>query len=204
MALRGILACLCLLAVLPCSHQTKNCSSQFLEDLTADLQMAVECSAKPRWTLQQMATLLLNVRNLTKTLRDSQGDQLVKCPQPKVPKNGGLACASVANSRFCKPLCNHGYDFAFLRKSRVFEECSAATGYKWSTQYIGGNKLAVCNEAALQVAGAKSAYFAKGEDCLTTMGNEQRKNDTLEEVAEELKNHDGVDGDVVSLSLLCG
>lgn len=32
-------------------------------------QMAVECSAKPRWTLQQMAALQLNVRNLTKTLR---------------------------------------------------------------------------------------------------------------------------------------
>ncbi|XP_051936241.1 uncharacterized protein LOC127610308 [Hippocampus zosterae] len=203
MALRGILAWLCLLAVLPCSHQTKNCSSQFLEDLMADLQMAVECSAKSVWTPQQTATLLLNVRNLTKTLRDFQGDQLIKCPQPKVPKNGGLACARVANSRFCKPLCNHGYDFAFLRRSRVFEECGPATGYKWSTQYIGGNKLAICNEAALQVAGAKTAYFAKDEDCLTTKENEQRKNDTLKVVAEELKKHDGIDGDVELLSLLC-
>lgn len=38
-----------------------------------------------------------------------------------------------------------GYDFAFLRISRLYEECSVQTQYKWTTQYIGGNKLAVCN-----------------------------------------------------------
>lgn len=43
---------------------------------------------------------------------------------------------------------SQGYDFAFLRRSRIFDECSSQTGYKWNTQYVGGNKLAVCNGKA--------------------------------------------------------
>lgn len=38
-----------------------------------------------------------------------------------------------------------GYDFNFMRRSRLFEECSAATQHKWTTQYIGGNRLAICS-----------------------------------------------------------
>lgn len=38
-----------------------------------------------------------------------------------------------------------GFDFAFLRLSRVYDECSERTKYKWDSQYIGGNTLAVCN-----------------------------------------------------------
>lgn len=38
-----------------------------------------------------------------------------------------------------------GYDFGFLRISRLYEECSDATSYTWTTQYVGGNKLAICN-----------------------------------------------------------
>ncbi len=37
-----------------------------------------------------------------------------------------------------------GYDFTFLRRSRLFEECSSATQDKWTTQFIGGNRLAIC------------------------------------------------------------
>lgn len=43
---------------------------------------------------------------------------------------------------------SQGYDFQFLRKTRVYEECSEQTKYKWGTQYIGGNKLAVCTGKA--------------------------------------------------------
>ncbi|XP_037128099.1 uncharacterized protein si:ch1073-126c3.2 isoform X2 [Syngnathus acus] len=213
MALKGILACLCLVAaVFPCSHQddvqTNNCSSHLLEELSDDLKMAAECNTMSRWTPQQRATLLLYMRNLTEMLhtqhlRECQGGEPVNCPQPEVPKNGGLVCTTVANRRFCKALCNHGYDFAFLRRSRVFDECSAATGYKWRSQYIGGNTLAVCNEATLQVAGAKTAYFPKDEDCLTTKGQE-KESDIVLQFEEELKNHDGVDGAVESACLLCG
>lgn len=45
-------------------------------------------------------------------------------------------------------LVSQGYDFAFIRRSRIFDECSAQTGYKWNTQYVGGNKLAVCSGKA--------------------------------------------------------
>ncbi|XP_077351803.1 uncharacterized protein LOC144001401 isoform X2 [Festucalex cinctus] len=188
--------------------QTKNCSSQFLEDLTGDLQVAAECSIKPKWTPQQRAALLVHMRNLTEMLHtqqlsECQGAEPVKCPQPEVPENGGLVCATVAARRFCKPMCNHGYDFQFLRKSRAFEECSAATAYKWSTQYIGGNKLAVCQEV-IQVGGVETAYFPQGEDCLTTKGSQQSASDILQDFIEETKNRHGANGDVESLCLLCG
>lgn len=42
-------------------------------------------------------------------------------------------------------LLSQGYDFAFLRRSRIYEECSKETRYKWTTAYVGGNKLAVCS-----------------------------------------------------------
>lgn len=44
---------------------------------------------------------------------------------------------------------SQGYDFNFLRRSRLFEECSEQTGHKWVTQYVGGNKLAMCNGEAI-------------------------------------------------------
>uniref|UniRef100_A0A671KZX4 Uncharacterized protein n=1 Tax=Sinocyclocheilus anshuiensis TaxID=1608454 RepID=A0A671KZX4_9TELE len=40
--------------------------------------------------------------------------------------------------------CKQGYDFKFIRRSRLFEECSSATQDKWTTQSIGGNRLAIC------------------------------------------------------------
>lgn len=40
-------------------------------------------------------------------LTDCQGAQPEECPQANVPKNGGLACVTVANRRYCKPLCNY-------------------------------------------------------------------------------------------------
>ena len=38
-----------------------------------------------------------------------------------------------------------GADFVFIRRSGLFDECSEQTGFKWNSQYVGGNKLAVCN-----------------------------------------------------------
>ncbi|XP_077468854.1 uncharacterized protein LOC144084369 isoform X2 [Stigmatopora argus] len=199
---------LCLLAVLAHSYrdvQTKNCSAQLVDDLVADIKVAVECSINP----EQKAGLLFHMRNLTQMLHMSQlqeckGAEPGKCSQPEVPQNGGLACATVGQRRFCKPLCNHGYDFAFIRRSRVFEECSPATGFRWRTQYVGGNKLAVCSESNVQVAGAKTAYFDRDADCLITKWEEHRKNQVLQVFVEELMNGGGADGEVQSLCLLCG
>ncbi|XP_057705054.1 uncharacterized protein si:ch1073-126c3.2 [Corythoichthys intestinalis] len=207
MATKRTLAFLCLLAVFAHSCQvvqTKNCSTQLVDDLKANLKVAVECNINP----EQKAGLLVHMRSLTQMLHTNQlqeckGAEPVNCTQPEVPQNGGLACATVAQKRFCKPLCNHGYDFAFLRRSRVFEECSASTGFKWSTQYIGGNKLAVCSESNLQVSGVKTAYFAEDADCLNTKRRGQRNSSILQDFVTELKKHSGVD-EVQSSCLLCG
>lgn len=37
-----------------------------------------------------------------------------------------------------------GYDLAFMRRTRIFDERSAPTGFDWNSQYVGGNKLAMC------------------------------------------------------------
>ncbi|XP_054655701.1 uncharacterized protein si:ch1073-126c3.2 [Dunckerocampus dactyliophorus] len=213
-ALKTTAAWLCLLAVLPCSNQdqvpVKNCSSQLLEDLSADLQVALECSVSPsaKWSTQQTAALLLHMRNVTDVLHKHQqsecyGAEPVECPEPEVPKNGGLVCATLANRRYCKPLCNHGYDFAFIRRSRLFDECSEQTGYRWNSQYIGGNALAFCNEASIQVAGGKTAYFPKDNSCLATKTSDHKHSDIIQDFTEELKGLH-LEADAQSLCLVCG
>ncbi|XP_018516337.1 uncharacterized protein si:ch1073-126c3.2 isoform X2 [Lates calcarifer] len=224
MALKGTLiwicsladtVCLCLLAVLSLSatqHETSphNKQPQLFERLNADLKVAVESGENLPATLtaQQSAALLLLVRNLADSLhkhqlKDCQGSEPKNCTEAEVPKNGGLACVTVANKRYCKPMCNYGYDFNFLRRSRLFEECSEQTGHKWVTQYVGGNKLAMCNEASSQISGAKSAYFPKDQDCLTTKSNSDLQNSTLEILTRELQSQ-GIQGDPQYHCLVCG
>ncbi|TNN40507.1 Fibroblast growth factor receptor 2 [Liparis tanakae] len=136
---------------------TLNCTSQteLLKRLSADLEVAAECGdyLQSAWKKQERAALLLAMRNVTDVLnthmlRECHGAKPKKCPAAEVPPNGGLACVTVANKRYCKPLCNHGYDFAFLRRSRPYDECSERTRFHWETQYIGGNRLAVCHGEA--------------------------------------------------------
>lgn len=45
-----------------------------------------------------------------------------------------------------------GFDFAFIRRSRLYDVCSEQTKYKWDSQYIGGRTLAVCNRKASSFA----------------------------------------------------
>ncbi|XP_056291720.1 uncharacterized protein si:ch1073-126c3.2 [Pseudoliparis swirei] len=173
---RRTLALLCSLAVLS-QGETSSCTSEteLLVRLSADLEVAAECGdyLQSAWKKQERAALLLAMRNVTDTLhthmlRECHGARPEKCPEAEVPLNGGLACVTVADKRYCKPLCNHGYDFAFLRRSRPYAECSERTRFHWETQYVGGNKLAVCHESPIQVSGAKTAYFPEHQDCLTT------------------------------------
>lgn len=37
-----------------------------------------------------------------------------------------------------------GCDFAFIRRTRIFDERSTPTGFFWNSQHVGGNKLATC------------------------------------------------------------
>ncbi|XP_029305044.1 uncharacterized protein LOC115019694 [Cottoperca gobio] len=217
MALQGTLLWLCSLAVLSSAaaqdrSSADNCNSdtQHLEDLSAALKVAVECGENllSAWSPVQTASLLLSMRNLTDTLhkhqlKECRSAEPQKCPEAEVPNNGGLACVTFANKRYCKPLCNHGYDFAFLRRSRLFDECSEQTGYKWQSQYIGGNKLAVCHESRIQVSGAKTAYFPKDQDCLTTKGSSQLQSSVSEELSTELQLQ-GVQGEPQYACLVCG
>ncbi|TDH01581.1 hypothetical protein EPR50_G00181850 [Perca flavescens] len=206
MALQGTFVWLSSLAVLSFAiAQDDTCSRPKLEeDLSALLKLGGECSGA--WSSVQTATILQSLRNLTdvlqkQQLKDCQLAEPKNCTEAKVPENGGLACVTVANKRYCKPMCNHGYDFDFIRRSRVFEECSEQTGYKWQTQYIGGNRLAVCNEAKIQVSGAKTAYFPEDQSCLTTKST--LHSSFIENLTTELKNL-GIQGETQSSCLVCG
>uniref|UniRef100_UPI00398F2665 uncharacterized protein n=1 Tax=Pristiophorus japonicus TaxID=55135 RepID=UPI00398F2665 len=83
------------------------------------------------------------------------------CSFPEIPANGGLICLTMEKTRYCKPMCNKGYDFDFLRKSRLYEKCGDSTNYSWTTQYIGGNKLASCSASSSTVSGGPTVYFPK-------------------------------------------
>ncbi|KAK9541247.1 hypothetical protein VZT92_001306 [Zoarces viviparus] len=217
MALRGTFTLLCSLAVLSSAGAQnatllQNCASQtqLLKRLSADLKGAVECgeTLPSAWSPQETAALVLSMRSMTDTLhrhqlQECQGAEPTKCPEAEVPPGGGLVCVTVDNKRYCKPLCSHGYDFAFIRRSRLYDECSEHTAYKWQTQYVGGNKLAVCSEASIQVSGAKSAYFPKDQDCLTTKSSIQLQSGVIEEFTAELK-AEGVQGEPQSACLVCG
>nr|XP_046257580.1 uncharacterized protein si:ch1073-126c3.2 [Scatophagus argus] len=212
MASKGKLLWLCSLAVWSSSTVqdetlAPHCSSQ-AHNLSAALTVAAECGEHLPWSAEQTAALLLSIRNLNNNLHkhqlnDCQGAEPTRCPEAEVPANGGLACVTVSNKRYCKPLCNYGYDFGFLRVSRLYDECSEQTGFKWDSQYVGGNKLAVCNEASIQVSGAKTAYFPKDQDCLTTKSSHQLWNSTIDILTTELKNK-GVHGEPQHACLVCG
>ncbi|XP_030011307.1 uncharacterized protein LOC115433890 [Sphaeramia orbicularis] len=217
MAVRGTLVWLCSLTVLfsfASQEETEppKCNSQdAYTSLSNDLRGVLECgdSALSQWSSQEKAAVLLSMKTLTDTLHKHQLDECrgaepQKCPEPEVPENGGLACATVNDKRYCKPLCNYGYDFGFIRTSRLFEECSLETGYRWQTQYIGGNKLAVCNrEQISSVSGARSAYFPENQDCLATKSNGTLQDSIIEVLKTELKSR-GVQGEAQSACLVCG
>ncbi|XP_028983566.1 uncharacterized protein si:ch1073-126c3.2 isoform X3 [Betta splendens] len=212
MGFKGAVIWICSLAALslPTAKTTDETSlptcnsTQLYNNLSADLkQVAVECGGNllSVWTEQQRTQLLLSLNNLTESLHKLQLKDTNKCPKAKVPENGGLVCVTVASKRYCKPLCNHGYDFGFIRRSRLFEECSEQTRYQWSSQYVGGNALAVCNKA-IQVAGAKSAYFPEGQNCQTTKSNEELEKSISDTFSTELRNQ-GIEVQLEVPSLQC-
>ncbi|XP_056250729.1 uncharacterized protein si:ch1073-126c3.2 [Seriola aureovittata] len=217
MALKGLLIWICSLAVLSSSAAAdetvpRKCSSQtqLMERLSADLKVAVECgdNLTSAWSEQQTAAVLLSMRNLADSLhkhqlKGCQSAEPKQCPEAEVPSNGGLACVSVGNNTYCKPLCNDGYDFGFIRRSRLFDKCTEQTRYKWDTQYVGGNKLAVCNETPIRISGAKTAYFPKHQDCLTTKSNSELQRSIIETFTAELKS-EGIQGESQHGCLVCG
>ncbi|CAN9499560.1 unnamed protein product [Ophioblennius macclurei] len=213
MALKATLAWLCSVAVLHwCAAQdgasAPKCSSR--SELLENLKGAVECvdNVPADGGAQQTAALMLYLKHLTgallgEQLRDCHGAAPSQCPNADVPENGGLACVTVANKRYCKPLCNHGFDFGFLRRSRPYDECSEATGYRWNTQYVGGNQLAVCQEAAVAVSGVSSAYFPRGQECLAAKADDQLTDGVARAFVAELKSQE-IEAEPQDVCLVCG
>lgn len=179
------------------------------DQLDKQLQNIKNCleTVSDNWTSYQHGNILNQLQALTDIIQRQDNKAFQKllpenCPAPAVPENGGLLCLSVKDKIYCKPMCNAGYDFNFLRRSRLFEECSTATKHTWTTQYIGGNRLAICNKSHIEVSGAPSAYFPKGEDCHITKSNEQLTQNITNIFKSELAKVETTESE--STKLLCG
>ncbi|XP_053547612.1 uncharacterized protein LOC128639497 [Bombina bombina] len=110
-----------------------------------------------------------------------------KCPMPLAPRNGGLVCVYLANVQYCKPVCAKGYDFSFLRRSRLYEECGNHTRFSWTTQYIAGQRLAECIASSNAVSGVSTAYFDKGVNCQQISSDPVSEENVINTFLAELK-----------------
>ncbi|MCJ8730946.1 hypothetical protein PDJAM_G00190920 [Pangasius djambal] len=180
------------------------------DEFTEKLKISDECMEvlAGQWTESQNSAILKNLNRLVDIFKKNRNagckDATPKeCPAPAVQSKGGLVCVSAKGKRICKPMCNKGYDFGFLRISRLYEECSNATSYKWTTQYVGGNKLAICNKSNIQIAGASSAYFPVNRDCLTTKSNSTLEEEIINTFEDELKAKN-IQGPYTQRCLMCG
>ncbi|KAM9559563.1 uncharacterized protein ACWYII_014325 [Salvelinus alpinus] len=214
---RRVLLCFCsLTAVLSYAVAQEedvgnnSCSSTTLmfKQLSTQLAEATRCAENitSEWSDDQTAVVINSLQTLTVILQKHQKTvcqdvEPKQCPAAVAQSKGGLVCVTINKRRYCKPMCNEGYDFAFLRNSRLYEECSADTRFKWTTHYIGGNKLAVCNKSSRSIAGAKTAYFPKNQDCLTTKSDNDLEAQLIEQFKNELKD---IEGKTEYSCLVCG
>ncbi|XP_030341831.1 uncharacterized protein LOC115607975 [Strigops habroptila] len=151
------------------------------------------------WTLQETLDLL-------RPAQEKFCKQLPPCPLPLAPRNGGLVCTTIDNAQYCKPMCNKGYDFQFLRRSRLYEVCGSSTGFSWTTQLAGGKALAVCNPSEMAISGAESAYFSTNSTCLHTLAFAETQTEQLNIFLKEL-GEQGIDGsnrDKDADCIICG
>ncbi|XP_075614790.1 uncharacterized protein LOC142602633 [Balearica regulorum gibbericeps] len=151
------------------------------------------------WRLQETLDLL-------RPVQEKFCKQLPPCPLPLAPRNGGLVCVTIGNAQYCKPMCNEGYDFQFLRRSRLYEVCGNATRFSWTTQLVGGKTLAICNPSETAISGAKSAYFPTNSTCLRTLAFTETQTEQLNIFLKEL-GEQGINGskrDKESDCIICG
>lgn len=142
--------------------------------------------------------LVWSVQQVLDTLKAYQTEayQKVKppiCPLPQVPSNGGLVCVNLKHVTYCKPMCNKGFDFTFLRRHRLYEECGKHTNFKWITQYIGGTRLAECIASDATVSGGPTSYFPADTTCQKTIANSTIE-DTLIHIFLDELNSKGITG----------
>ncbi|XP_052006938.1 uncharacterized protein si:ch1073-126c3.2 [Xyrauchen texanus] len=192
-------------------QNTSSCFSELsFKELNQKLQEIKKCLevVSCQWTPYQNAEIFNRLSTLSDIIQKQQSAELLSllpenCSAPAVPKDGGLLCVSTKNKIYCKPVCNAGYDFNFIRRSRLYEECSFATQHKWTTQFIGGNRLVDCSESHISVAGAPSAYFHEGKDCHKTKSNEPLVANITNIFKSELVKA-GITQFIKSSGLLCG
>ncbi|XP_053805633.1 uncharacterized protein LOC128791777 [Vidua chalybeata] len=187
------------------------CKSATIDDVNGSLKKYSKClpdiiAEGEKASINFLAWTLQETLDLLRPVQEKFCKQLPPCPRPVAPKNGGLVCVTIDNTQYCKPMCNKGYDFQFLRRSRLYEVCGNATGFSWTTQLSGGKALAVCNPSEVAISGAKSAYFPSNSTCVHTLAfpesQAEQLNIFLQEIAEQ-----GIDGssrDQGADCIICG
>ncbi|KAM4636476.1 uncharacterized protein O3C94_017588 isoform 1-T1 [Discoglossus pictus] len=122
-------------------------------------------------TRTEINSLIWTAKGVLEKLKDAQKTVYMKtltsknCSMPIAPSHGGLVCVQKGSTMYCKPMCNKGYDFSFLRRSRIYEECGEHTRHSWTTQYIGGQRLAECIASPHAVSAVSTAYFSDNMTC---------------------------------------
>ncbi|KAJ1142402.1 hypothetical protein NDU88_008727 [Pleurodeles waltl] len=136
--------------------------------------------------------LVWSVQQVLVTLKAYQKEAYHKvkpptCPLPQAPSNGGLVSVNMNDVAYCKPMCNKGYDFNFLRRSRLYEECGEHTAFVWTTQFIGGTRLAECIASNTTVSGGPTSYFPADSPCQKTIANSLMEDTQIHIFVDELK-----------------
>ncbi|XP_025972516.2 uncharacterized protein LOC112993273 [Dromaius novaehollandiae] len=177
--------------------RNSDCKGATVADVTETLEKYSECFHKMiidgettsinllAWRLQEMLDRL-------RPVQDKFCKQLPPCPLPLAPSNGGLVCVTIDGLQYCKPMCNKGYDFQFLRRTRLYEVCGNTTGFAWTTQLVGGDALAVCNPSEVEISGAQSAYFPANSTCQHTIAFAETEKEQTSLFLQELREQ-GID-----------
>ncbi|KAM6390753.1 uncharacterized protein J5M81_007370 [Pluvialis apricaria] len=187
------------------------CESATIEDVNESLEKYSNCfhemiAKGEKASINSLVWTLQEALDLLRPAQEKFCKQLPPCPLPLAPRNGGLVCVTIDNAQYCKPMCNKGYDFQFLRRSRLYEVCGNATGFSWTTQLVGVKALAVCNPSEIAIGGAKSAYFPTNSTCLRTLAFTETQTEQLNVFLEEL-GEQGIDGsnrDKEADCIICG
>ncbi|XP_032850048.2 uncharacterized protein LOC116961886 [Tyto alba] len=168
-----------------------DCDSATVQDVNESLGKYSKCfhemiAKGEKASINFLAWTLQDILDLLRPAQEKFCKQLPPCPLPLAPRNGGLVCVTIDNAQYCKPMCNKGYDFQFLRRSRLYEVCGNGTGFSWTTQLVGGKALAVCNPSETAISGAKSAYFPTNSTCLRTLASTETETEQLNIFLKEL------------------
>ncbi|XP_010399189.1 uncharacterized protein LOC104690215 [Corvus cornix cornix] len=187
------------------------CKTATINDVNESLEKYSKCLPEmiakgEKASINSLVWILQEALDLLRPVQGQFCKQLPLCPRPVAPRNGGLVCVTIDNAQYCKPMCNKGYDFQFLRRSRLYEVCGNATGFSWTTQLVGGKELAVCSPSETAISGAKSAYFPSNSTCVHTLAFPEAQAEQLNIFLKELEEQ-GIDGssrDEGADCIICG